>query len=147
MKTFSHLWQYLVEFFLEWEMFQIKVVKKIKTHILCSITFFRKSRRLWDNVEKYGGARGATNYVTIWRIRVACWISKVTCSKRTHTPTLPGTCTHSRAHTHTQICNTYCLCTATVVTWTHLCVTLCVHCLPCYVLYGFENKQQLFAYT
>jgi len=25
-------------------MFQTKVVEKIKTHILCSVTFFRKSR-------------------------------------------------------------------------------------------------------
>jgi len=33
-------------------MFQTKVVEKIKTHILCSITFFRKTCRLWDNVEK-----------------------------------------------------------------------------------------------
>ena len=41
---------------LEWEMFQIK----IKTHILCSITFFRKSCRSWDNVEKYGTARQTT---------------------------------------------------------------------------------------
>ena len=33
---------------LEWEMFQIKFVEKIKTPILCSITFssFRKSCRL-----------------------------------------------------------------------------------------------------
>jgi hypothetical protein len=40
MKTFSLLWQYLAEFFLEWEMFQIKIVEKIRTHILCSVTFF-----------------------------------------------------------------------------------------------------------
>jgi hypothetical protein len=33
MKTFSRLWQYLAELFLEWEMFQIKGVDKIKTHI------------------------------------------------------------------------------------------------------------------
>ena len=39
MKTFSHLWQYLAELFLEWEMFQLKVVDKIKTYILCSETF------------------------------------------------------------------------------------------------------------
>ena len=57
MKTFLHLWQYLADFFLEWEMFQIKVVEKIKTHILCSVTFFWKLCHLWDNVEKYGGAR------------------------------------------------------------------------------------------
>jgi len=29
-----------------------KAVEKIKTHILCSVTFFRKSFRLWDNVGK-----------------------------------------------------------------------------------------------
>jgi len=34
-------------------MFQTKVVEKIKTHILYSITFFRKSCRLWYNTEKY----------------------------------------------------------------------------------------------
>jgi hypothetical protein len=34
-----------------------KVVEKIKTHILCSIIFFRKSCPLWDNVEKYGRPR------------------------------------------------------------------------------------------
>jgi hypothetical protein len=34
-------------------MFQIKVVNKIKTQILCSVTIFQKSCRLWDNVEKY----------------------------------------------------------------------------------------------
>jgi len=33
-------------------MFQTKVVQKLETHILCSMTIFRKSCRLWDNVEK-----------------------------------------------------------------------------------------------
>jgi hypothetical protein len=32
MKTYERLWQYLSQFFLEWEMFQTKVVQKIKTH-------------------------------------------------------------------------------------------------------------------
>ena len=73
-------------------MFQIKVVEKIKTHILCSVTLFRKSCRLRDNVEKYYGARGSTNDVTTWRIRFACWIWKAT---RRHTHT------HAQAHAHT----------------------------------------------
>ena len=30
-----------------------KFVVKIKTHILCSVTFFRKSFRARDNVEKF----------------------------------------------------------------------------------------------
>jgi len=52
MKTNNFL-SYLAHFFLEWEIFQTKVVEKIKTHILFSVTVFRKSCRLWDNVEKY----------------------------------------------------------------------------------------------
>ena len=52
MKTDMRFWSYLAQLFLEWEMFQTKVVEKIKTHILCSITFFQKSYRLWDNVEE-----------------------------------------------------------------------------------------------
>jgi len=31
-----------LDHFLEWEMFQTKVVEKIKTRILCSVTFFPK---------------------------------------------------------------------------------------------------------
>jgi len=31
-------------------MFATEVVEKIKTHILCSVTFFRKLRRLWEKV-------------------------------------------------------------------------------------------------
>ena len=58
-------------------MIQTKVVAKIKTQILYSGPFLRKSRRLWD-VEKCSGVKGATNDVTTWRIRVACWIRKAT---------------------------------------------------------------------
>jgi hypothetical protein len=61
MKTFSPLWQYLAEFFLEWQMFQIKVVEEIQTHILCSVSSSQKSCRLWNNVEKYSGAREAAD--------------------------------------------------------------------------------------
>ena len=94
MKTFLHLWQYLAKFWLEREMFLTKVVEKIKTLILCWAPFFRKSCRLRDNVEKYGGDRGAANDVTTWRMRNACWISKATharaCTRpRARLPTHP----------------------------------------------------------
>ena len=42
-------------------MFQKKVVEKIKTHILYSITFFRISCCLWDNVQQYCRDRQATD--------------------------------------------------------------------------------------
>jgi len=38
-----HFWPYLTQFFLEWEIFQMKVVEKIKPHILRSVTFFEYS--------------------------------------------------------------------------------------------------------
>ena len=59
--------------------------------------FFPRSRRLWNNFEKYGGAREATNYVRIQLIRVTCWIS-------THA--------HTHAHTYGHTCNTHCFSTA-----------------------------------
>jgi hypothetical protein len=55
-----------------------KIVEKIKTHILCSKTFSRKSCRLWDNVEKYGTARQATDGNITRRMRFACWIRHAT---------------------------------------------------------------------
>jgi len=52
MKTNIRFLSYLAHFFLEGEMFQTKVVEKIKTHILWLVTsffflsFFQKSCRL-----------------------------------------------------------------------------------------------------
>jgi len=69
MKTNTHFKSYFAQFFLEWKIFQIKVVEKIKTHILCPITFFRRPCRLWYNVE---------NMVEPWRMGMAWWIPKAT---------------------------------------------------------------------
>jgi hypothetical protein len=80
-KTCVHLWRYLAQSFLEWEMFQTKVVEKIKPHVLCSITpppSPRKECCLWDNVEKYCRAGQATDGNIIRRMRIACWIPKAT---------------------------------------------------------------------
>jgi hypothetical protein len=60
--------------------------------------FFRKLDHSWDNVEKCGGEREATHDVTTWRIRLACWISKATCTyahAHTHKPVYP--------HSHTSL--------------------------------------------
>jgi len=42
-------------------MLQTNFVQKIKTHILCSVTSFRKPCRYSDNVEKYNGDAEATD--------------------------------------------------------------------------------------
>jgi len=58
MKTNIHLRSYLAEFFLESEMFQTKFVEEIKTHILCSVTFFFETRTfyevMWKNIVERG---------------------------------------------------------------------------------------------
>jgi hypothetical protein len=66
-----------------WILFKMRnaltnVVEKIKTHILRSITFFRESCRLRDNVEKYSRTGRATDCNIIGRMRSACWITKAT---------------------------------------------------------------------
>jgi hypothetical protein len=68
--------------------FQIKVVEKIEIHILCSVTFLRKSYHLRDNVKKYDWAREARYDNIIRCMRFACCITRL-------------------QYTH-KICNTYC---------------------------------------
>ena len=63
-------------------MFQKNFVKKIKTHILCSVTplpppCLPENRTvyeiMWENTAERG--RGQ---MTIWRMRISCWIPKAT---------------------------------------------------------------------
>jgi hypothetical protein len=82
MKTYVHSWQYLAEFCLESEIFQTKIVEKIKEHLLYSM-FFQKSCRLWDNVEKYGRVRQTTDDSKVRRVRFAYRITKA--RTQTHT--------------------------------------------------------------
>jgi hypothetical protein len=44
--------------------------RKIKTHILSLVPFSRKSYQKWDNVEKYGTSRQATDNNMIRRMRL-----------------------------------------------------------------------------
>jgi hypothetical protein len=67
---------YLAQFFLEWEMFQTKVVEKFKTHILCSIKVFRILCRLWEMWKNI--VEPNVLQTTIRRKRITCWISKAT---------------------------------------------------------------------
>jgi hypothetical protein len=77
MKTSRNILSYLAQFFLECEMFQTKVVKEIKTHILYSVTFFFQKRAvcvlMWKNILQRGRPQ-----MTIWRMRIACWMTKAT---------------------------------------------------------------------
>ena len=57
-----------------------KLVESIKTHILCSKTFFfpQKSCRLWDDMGKYGKPTEATDGNITRRMRFSCCIPKAT---------------------------------------------------------------------
>jgi hypothetical protein len=68
---------------------------------------------------------------TIWLMHVACWISKAT-DAQAHARTRLRT----HANLHSEICNTYCLSTAVMVSWMLLSVTSFIHCLSCYNLAG-----------
>jgi len=78
MMTDIYFLSYLVQLIIKLEMFRMKFVEKIKTHILCSVTFFRKSYRFWDKVEKYCTVGQATDDTVIRLMRITCWITKVT---------------------------------------------------------------------
>ena len=69
-------------------MFQTKVVEGIKIHILCSITFFRKSYYLREKEEDYGRARQVTDDFLIRRVRFSCCITK---NAHTHSTNVPLT--------------------------------------------------------
>jgi hypothetical protein len=76
MKTDIHFWSYLAQFFLEWKLFQTKLVEKIKTHFVFSKLFSENHglcQKMWKNVVDRGKPQ-----MTIWRIRVVCWWAKAT---------------------------------------------------------------------
>jgi hypothetical protein len=89
-----------------------KVVDKLKTLILFSVKFLRKSCLLWENVGKYNKAGEATD-------------DSIIGARALHAGYL-------RLQTQAfGICNTYWIFAATVVARTPLGVTLHVHCFPC----------------
>ena len=91
-----------------------KSCRVIKTRILCSVTDFRKSCRVRDNVEKYCTA--GRPQMAIWRMRIARWMPEAINAFR--------------------LCNTYCF--SSVKKWlarTRLSFTLYVRCLSCLYLF------------
>ena len=74
-----------------------KSYRENKTHILYSVTLSQKSHRLWDKVEKYGGA--SMLLLSFWR-RVACWISKATRAQAHSNARVPTLRTHAPPRTH-----------------------------------------------
>jgi hypothetical protein len=77
MKTGIRFWSYLAHFFSEWEIFQAEVVDNLKTHILCSISFFSKivpfMRWRGKNIVQPDRPQ-----MTTYSMSITCWITKAT---------------------------------------------------------------------
>jgi len=68
-----HFWSYLAKFLLEWIIFQTNVVEKIKTHILCSIPFWKSA---FYEIMLKNTLQPSRLKMKIWRMCIACWIPK-----------------------------------------------------------------------
>jgi len=108
-----------------------KCVESKSTHFY--VTFF-KSCPLWETLKKNIAEPGRPQ-MTIWRKRIAC----LYCRLHTHIHT------HTHTHTHSEyvICNTFCFSTTKTVAGRRFDATLCLHCLPSYLL----NLQHLVTYV
>ena len=75
MKTHVHFCSYLAQFFLEWEMLQAEVLEKTKTRHVQYFYFTKimPFMRWGKNIVNSGRPQ-----VTVWRMRIVCWISKAT---------------------------------------------------------------------
>ena len=108
-------------------MFQTNVVEKIKTHILCSITFFWKNRTVYEETwKKYG----TTGQATIWRMRTACRVTEYV--------TLTAFPLHQWLHERAQsrLC-VYCLSCL-------LCVFVCCRRIQVQIKYSFEKQENVY---
>ena len=72
MRSFADIWQYLAEFFLEWETFDKSCGQNQTTHITVN-KIFPKIKPF--NVEKYGRIRLPPDGNITRRMRFACWIT------------------------------------------------------------------------
>jgi len=98
-----YFWSYLAHFFLEWEMFQTKFVEKIKTHILCSMTFFFENCAVYEIMwKKY------------------CRAGQAADDNMAHAHCMLDT--YGYKYT-IRICNSYCFSTAKMVLRIHISVT------------------------
>jgi hypothetical protein len=120
MKTNVHFWSHLAEFLLECEIVQIKVAQKIKTHILCSVTFYENCvvyEIMWKNIVQADSAR--------WQYGACALYAEYIGYKDI-----------------LRIFNNYWFSTATTVARKRLNVTLYVHCLPCCVFSSVRTLRR-----
>jgi hypothetical protein len=91
-----------------------EIVEKTDTHTLCWEIFFFGNFAVCEIMWQYVVEPGRPQ-ITMWHMRVACWVPK---PKNTF-----------------QMCTMYCYFTATIVVRTHLTVTLFLHFLSCHYIW------------
>ena len=115
---------YLSQFFLEWEIFQTIYIENQKTHFVSNIYIYiyilnhTVFKIMWKN-----SAREDKEDRGTWAFHTG----------------------YQRLQT-LRICNTYCLSTATMVTWTRLIVISYVHCLSCVLISLPHATHLIFRY-
>jgi len=71
-----YIFLHLPQFFLDWKMFQIEAVEKIKTHFMnnnCFSKIVPFYEIMWKNT-----VEPRRPQMTMWRMYIACWIPKAT---------------------------------------------------------------------
>ena len=87
METNIHFTLCIAQLLLEWEMFWVNVIQKVKTHFMFSNIFFFENRAVCE-IMCNNIADGGRTHMTICRLRIACWIPKATNTLSEHvTPT------------------------------------------------------------
>ena len=106
MKTFSHLYQYVTEFFLDWEIFQIKFVEKIEEYTLCSVIFFPKIVPFFKYGKITWSQRGRRCNKAHGRYMLDKYVTRAQAQSHAlehpHTHTHPNTHMHALTHAFTQ---------------------------------------------
>jgi hypothetical protein len=75
MKADIHFWSYLTELFVEWEIRHTKICRENQNTHFVFINFFAEYRAVYEIMWKHI-AQPAWTQMSIWRMRVACWITE-----------------------------------------------------------------------
>jgi hypothetical protein len=136
MKTSLHLLLYRSQFFLEWEMFQTEIcIEQQNKNVMFSNIFFLQIDAFYEITWTSMLVLGMPQ-VTLWRMRIACWILKST-----------NTCS--------ECVDPYCFplqpClrkSASLLWWVYVvCLVYFIHRLPLCVSYDSHNKHYFFKHS
>ena len=106
MKTNMRFLPHLAKLFLQWETFQTKVVDKSKhTFVFNNGGFFLKKIVHLKIIWKKNIAESGRPQMTVWCMRVACWIPKATNTHSKYVIIIAFTL-QQWLHEHISMCNT-----------------------------------------